>query len=486
LVVFAFSQRRNEQVRLVERAAGVRDNAAASVLQLNWLIHRSKFKFRAQRGVVAWASVPQQPAKRSLASTLQRAWRCHCARTRFHAQRKQVWEATVLPTLSKYGRGVQDLAASMYADIILRAARQAPAPDFSSLHAAVLHSAQQRVLGRTLSRMVSPKYFANADHEIGSPKAAAAASPAAADDNFHHTSHVLMGQSISPALADLVSSFPLQMSWAEAVVPQEDAAAAAAAAIAAEAAAIASEAKAAADKQAALQARTAAAAQAAIDAQVAREAQAAAAARAATEAHRAHEEKLAAQAQAAADAKAAAEAKATARAQAAAEAKSAAQAILATRAKAAAEAQAISAARSILSFILTSAELKITALSRAKAQAFSAPATAAAASPAVYEQRFAQSHSGSPITPAQAHARLAAASPSSPDANAWQIEFENAVAAMIVADENAFTIADADSSYFDRCLQQTDFPQNADAVENEHDDCSPDLQAVIDEISRFL
>jgi hypothetical protein len=90
------------------------------------------------------------------------------------------------------------------------------------------------------------------------------------------------------------------------------------------------------------------------------------------------------------------------------------------------------------------------------------------------------------MAPAQAHARLAAASPLSPDANAWQIEFENAVAAMIVADENAFTIADADGSYFDRCLQQTDFTQNADAAENEHDACSPDLQAVIDEISRFL
>jgi hypothetical protein len=401
-------------------------------------------------------------------------------------QRKQVWERTVLPTIAKYGRGVEDLAASMYTEIILRAALHAPAPDFSSLHAAVLHSAQQRVLTRRLSRMVNPKFFASADDASSSDAAAAAAAVAAADsaasDHHVHRSPRAFICGLS-SLSNAESSFPPLISWADAVVPPEDAAAAAAAVAAAEAAAIASEKKSAADKQAAAEARIAAAAQAAIDAEIAREAEAAAAARAAAEAQRAHEQKLAQLAQAAADAKAAAEAKAIARAQAAAEAKSAAQAILAARAKAASEARAIAAAKYVLSTILTSAESKIAALSRAKALALSSPA--AAAHPEVSERRFAQSRD-SPLTPAaaEAHALPAAAFPSPLHSDSWQIEFDNAVAAMIVADDVTFTCVDADSSYFEGCLQQTAFSNNEDTAEDE--DCSPELQAVMDEISRLM
>ena len=367
----------------------------------------------------------------------------------------------------------------MYSEIILRAAAQQPAPDFSSVHAAALRSAQKRSFSRHLAQMFNPKHFGSPRNPRNSTQASSPSlqavmncSPAAPAPE-HAPSELVAAR----------STFVPVMSWADAVVPPEDAAAAAAAAAAAESAAIAAEAKSAADKQAAALGRIAAAARAAAEAQLAREAQAAALVLAAAEAQRVREEKLAAQAQASADAKAAAEAKAIARAEAAAEARAAAQAILLARSNAAAQARAADAARTILNVILRSAELKISALERSKAHA--RPSLAAAAAPAVSEQRHDPLDlSATPaLSPAQP-----VAPPSASDfdayAEALQIELENAVAEMMAAEESAFTALDADDSYFEKCLLSSDLPQ--EEHDAEADTPGPELQAVIDEITRFL
>jgi hypothetical protein len=489
-LIFAFCLRRNEQLHGVHAAVRAVKDAAAGVLQRRWLIHRSKFKFRARRGIVAWDSVPKHPPKRSVACVIQRAWRCHRARARLHAQRKQVWQSIVLPTMAKCGRHMEDLAASMYTEIILRSAQQAPAPDFSALHAAALCHAQERVMTHRLAQMVKPKNFGGDGGLDSLPAAAAAATAAgpspsssAANVDARPTQCAIEPASASSESAAVGSGYAVfspqlqQLSWVDAVVSPEDVAAAAAAGAAAEAAAIASEAKAAADKLAAAQARIAAAAKAAADAQAACEAQAAAAARAAAEVQRAKEEKAAAQAQAAADAKAAAEAKDIARAQAAAEAKAVAQAILAARTKAVAEARATAAAKSVVDVVLIAAEFKIAALARARAQA-----TGVSCAPAASEQRVAQPRTSPMTTPAQ---RPAAAS-SSPDGQALLLAFDDAVAALAAADMNVLADADADGCYFDSCLQEATAFQHEGPGPAAADAASPELQAVIDEISSYL
>jgi hypothetical protein len=369
------------------------------------------------------------------------------------------------------------LAASVYAEIILRAAGHAPAPDFSSIHTAALRDAQHRVMSRSLAqanRIVNGSAQASSSSSV-----AATASSAAVDVYCLIKSNDAVLPPGDPLESRLMFS-PYMCSWANAVVPPEEAAAAAAAIAAAVSAAIASEEAAAAAKVAAAQARISAEAQTAIDAEVAREARAASVARAAAEALRAREETLAVQAQAAADAKATVEAKAIARSQAAAEARAAAQVILTSRSRAAAQARASDAVRCILDVILCDVYNKVAALARARARFDSRTPIPFEALP---EQLHAQSR-GPSVSQSPLHAVPTGAMPPSPDAEALKREIDNAVAEMVLADEHAAMSLDADSRYFDICIERTAFVQPENSAECENLD--PELQAVIDEISRFL
>jgi hypothetical protein len=55
---------------------------------------------------------------------------------------------------------------------------------------------------------------------------------------------------------------------------------------------------------------------------------------------------------------------------------------------------------------------------------------------------------------------------------------------MMAAEENAFTALDADDSYFEKCLQSMDLLEEEHDAEADTPD--PELQAVIDEITRFM